>query len=283
MSNTTMARKGSFARVVFLVANCFNVHLCQGLLLSATNPSYLDQDAKPFKSSHRAFRVSCTGTSTSVGQDDSDAAFADSVSADLMSCRCEGHLDPTNVPMLSQRTSKPPSSWMDRFQELLEFKTAHGHARVPKRYDGGLGVWVNHQRQRRHRLDEGRIVRLDAIGFCWDAAEDKVAKERQHWWERFRQLQDVYMNSSSSSSTTTTSAAHSPVEPLSPSQAEWLRRQRNEYVDFYRLRYSSSCRLDRSQIGALNELDPSWWKTAREREWDVRCQELLEYRNEHGR
>jgi Helicase associated domain len=271
MSNTTMARKGStryISRVVFLVAisaNCFNVHRCQGLLLSATNPSYLDQDAKPFKFSHRTFRVSCTGTSTGVGQDDSDAAFADSVSADLMSSRCEGHLDPTNVPMLSQRTSKPPSSWMDRFQELLEFKTAHGHARVPKRYDGGLGVWVNHQRQRRHRLDEGRIVRLDAIGFCWDAAEDKVAKERQHWWERFRQLQD------------------SPVEPLSPSQAEWLRRQRNEYVDFYRLRYSSSCRLDRSQIGALNELDPSWWKTAREREWDVRCQELLEYRNEHGR
>jgi hypothetical protein len=158
----------------------------------------------------------------------------------------------------------------------VEFKAVHGHTRVPKRYNGGLGVWVDHQRQRRDRQDEERIRLLEAIGFCWDASEDKSDKERQQWWKRFREIQD-------DESQIKTTSASSFLESLSASQAEWLRRQRNEFIEYYVLGYSSSCRLDESQIQALNELDPSWWKTSRERQWDARCQELLEYRNEHGK
>jgi hypothetical protein len=41
------------------------------------------------------------------------------------------------------------SPWTERTRQLLAYKQAHGHTRVPKRYkeNPGLGNWVNKQRQ----------------------------------------------------------------------------------------------------------------------------------------
>lgn len=59
--------------------------------------------------------------------------------------------------------------WESRFEELLLYREIHGDANVPKEWPGGLGAWVNTQRQSRKndKLTEDRILRLDSIGFVW--------------------------------------------------------------------------------------------------------------------
>ena len=48
--------------------------------------------------------------------------------------------------------------WDQMFQRLLQFKEAHGHCRVPKRYqaDTKLGTWVHTQRIQNRKLTAGK-------------------------------------------------------------------------------------------------------------------------------
>ena len=180
-----------------------------------------------------------------------------------------------------------------RFGELLEFKELHGHLMVPRRC-GKLGDWVNKLRQRKDRLDEERLDRLNGIGFCWDASGDKRRKEREKWWERlgelpvstvqqqqlgFCRIEDTAgseglsttVNESSSSSSLSSSSSSSrsatdqpkqstilSFENLTSAQKKWLRRQRVEYIGSGR---KPSQKLEKAQIQALNEIDPNWWQT----------------------
>ena len=32
----------------------------------------------------------------------------------------------------------------------------------------------------------------------------------------------------------------------------------------------------------MNAIDPNWWKSARQRQWEARCKELIAYREKHG-
>lgn len=59
--------------------------------------------------------------------------------------------------------------WESRFKELLQYRTAHGDVNVPKEWSGGLGAWVNTQRQTKKsdKLTTERIRRLEDIGFMW--------------------------------------------------------------------------------------------------------------------
>jgi hypothetical protein len=62
---------------------------------------------------------------------------------------------------------------------LAAYKAAHGDCSVPKGWaeDPRLANWVNHQRQRKRKLDRGepslgmtaeRAARLTALGFAWE-------------------------------------------------------------------------------------------------------------------
>ena len=66
--------------------------------------------------------------------------------------------------------------WQQRFDRLLEFKQRFGHCRVPVKWeeDGDLARWVASQRHTAHRgrLPEERRLRLDEIGFIWNADAD---------------------------------------------------------------------------------------------------------------
>ena len=80
------------------------------------------------------------------------------------------------------------------------------------------------------------------------------------------------------------SQALPPLEDsLSASQLAWLRRQRNDYVDHYLLQYTTSCKLDKDQIKALSKLHPEWYKTPRERQWDLQFRALEDFHEENGR
>jgi len=68
--------------------------------------------------------------------------------------------------------------WMDRFNELKDFKKRHGHCLVPARYHPNrrLERWVNKQRVykrlskdgKRTSLSECRSKMLDDLGFSWN-------------------------------------------------------------------------------------------------------------------
>jgi len=174
----------------------------------------------------------------------------------------------------------------NRFFELLEFKEIHGHTRVPRRHEK-LGDWVNKLRQRKDRLDEQRLERLNEIGFCWDASGDKRRKEREKWWNRLESLtiagsgtQTIVPADASLSKSMTCQETNNIVfDCLTDSEKKWLRRQRIQYIDSGR---KPSLKLDEEQIQALNEIDPNWWQTPRERKWYAQYAALKEFKENHG-
>ncbi|KAL7449292.1 hypothetical protein ACHAWC_001363, partial [Mediolabrus comicus] len=63
----------------------------------------------------------------------------------------------------------PNTPWMDRYDELEEYKEKHGHTIVKQR-SGPLGRWVDNQRQLRRegKLSDEKIQLLNEIGFVWN-------------------------------------------------------------------------------------------------------------------
>jgi len=84
------------------------------------------------------------------------------------------------------------AAWMEKYDELLEYRSYHGDCIVPNEYDNNrpLGIWVDQQRQhysRRingkevHSMTDERIELLDAIDFCWNALDAR-------WLTQFEEL-----------------------------------------------------------------------------------------------
>lgn len=57
-------------------------------------------------------------------------------------------------------------TWDKRIDELVKYKKANGHCKVPQE-SGPLGTWVKHQRSNRDKLPEERVQQLDFLGFDW--------------------------------------------------------------------------------------------------------------------
>jgi Helicase associated domain len=66
----------------------------------------------------------------------------------------------------------------ERLQDLILFKSIHGHCMVPSTYEANvqLAIWTKRQRRQYKKYQEGsassmtpdRIAMLEAIGFVWD-------------------------------------------------------------------------------------------------------------------
>jgi hypothetical protein len=69
-------------------------------------------------------------------------------------------------------------AWLERWQELAEFKQRYGHPNVPKNYyeNSQLAVWVKCQRRQYKLYEAGqgsnmtpdRIERLNSLGFVFN-------------------------------------------------------------------------------------------------------------------
>jgi Helicase associated domain len=76
------------------------------------------------------------------------------------------------------------AAWLERWQELADFKTLHGHSNVPKMYSENrqLAIWVKCQRRQFKLFTEGqssnmtldRIECLDALGFVFNPRKVKA-------------------------------------------------------------------------------------------------------------
>jgi len=75
--------------------------------------------------------------------------------------------------------------WETRFQELKQYKQAHGNCLVPQRFKENpkLADWVSEQRMAHNkgRLDVERVRRLEELDFDWDP-------NNTHWEKCYRQL-----------------------------------------------------------------------------------------------
>ena len=84
-----------------------------------------------------------------------------------------------------ERISERLLPWEVMFQQLVEFKKAHGHCDVPDRWPENphLSNWVSKlsSRRKKGQLSKERIRRLDEIGFIWDRLE-------ANWDEMFAAL-----------------------------------------------------------------------------------------------
>jgi len=80
----------------------------------------------------------------------------------------------------------PIKSWEARFQELLDYKSQHGHVKVPQVYPV-LGSWVHRQRREVSSLKRGlptritsaQIEKLKAVGFIFLTRKSPLDNERK--------------------------------------------------------------------------------------------------------
>ena len=84
-------------------------------------------------------------------------------------------------------------AWMEKFEELVEYKRDHGHCCVPRTYSENmsLGRWVKRQRHQYKLKNDGkistlkneRVTMLEQIGFVWDP-------HCALWEDRFNELKE---------------------------------------------------------------------------------------------
>ncbi len=80
-------------------------------------------------------------------------------------------------------------SWERRFNELKAFKKECGHCDVPLAYtpNPALGHWVSYTRHAKKlgKCADEKVLRLDALGFCWDR---KAVITAASWEQRINDL-----------------------------------------------------------------------------------------------
>jgi hypothetical protein len=86
--------------------------------------------------------------------------------------------------------------WMDRYDELIQFRARHGHMFVPHSYSANqkLAQWVKRQRYQyklksmghHSTLSDERQQILTSVGFIWDS-------HAASWQEQFQLLEEFYL------------------------------------------------------------------------------------------
>eukprot|EP00957_Ditylum_brightwellii_P162067 12338723-Ditylum_brightwellii.AAC.1 len=163
-------------------------------------------------------------------------------------------------------------AWMDRYQELVQYKHEHGDCLVPREYasNPALGLWVNKQRQEYQRYVENkpshitpeRIQQLNDIEFVWDAFEEA-------WMDRYQEL-IRYRNEHGD-------FLVPQVYASNPTLGKWVSNQRQAYQRYLDNKPSQ---ITPERIQQLNDIDFLWEPL--EYKWNLQYQELIRYRNEHG-
>jgi hypothetical protein len=148
--------------------------------------------------------------------------------------------------------------WEEMFGALVEFEKQHGHCNVPRDWseNSKLARWVTNLRTRKKRLSEDQILRLEAIGFEWDALD-------ANWEEMFKVLVEFRDEN-----------GHCNVPHIWPSNRElglWLGRQRQA---------CKTGKLSEDRIKRLEAIGVVW--DLADAAWEEMFAALVEYKNEYG-
>eukprot|EP00529_Nitzschia_sp_RCC80_P016737 CAMPEP_0113451656 /NCGR_PEP_ID=MMETSP0014_2-20120614/6449_1 /TAXON_ID=2857 /ORGANISM="Nitzschia sp." /LENGTH=649 /DNA_ID=CAMNT_0000343015 /DNA_START=363 /DNA_END=2312 /DNA_ORIENTATION=- /assembly_acc=CAM_ASM_000159 len=133
--------------------------------------------------------------------------------------------DPTENDQYYQRfRGYQCEQWTEKFNDLVNFKTTHGHCQVPHAYKENVGLarWVKRQRyqyklmmeNKQSTMTSERVRLLEDIGFIWDS-------HASTWEDRLNELKEY-------------AAVHGNCNVPSsysgnPKLATWIKCQRRQY------------------------------------------------------
>uniref|UniRef100_A0A7S0HPV7 Helicase-associated domain-containing protein n=1 Tax=Hanusia phi TaxID=3032 RepID=A0A7S0HPV7_9CRYP len=155
------------------------------------------------------------------------------------------------------------SQWEKRYLELIAFRDRYGHCSPSQLgHFRKLGVWVAVQRvkSRKGQLRESRKQKLDAIGFRWELHTD--------WETRVFQLRSFREKHGH---------CNVPQQLRDESECE-IDRSLGTWVTMQRMKRRAG-KLTQDQIRELDSLGFRWGIHT---DWELRFQELLDFRNQHG-
>jgi len=146
--------------------------------------------------------------------------------------------------------SHQAESWMEKYEELLDFRLSNGHCLVPNQYPANpsLAEWVKRQRYqyklkrmgKHSSMSDDRVIALEKLGFVWNS-HDAV------WEERLKELKhykSLFGNTN----------VPSKYEP-NPQLAIWIKRQRRQYKFLTEGKPST---MTPYRVEKLREINFSW-------------------------
>jgi len=146
--------------------------------------------------------------------------------------------------------SHQAESWMEKYEELLDFRLNNGHCLVPNQYPANpsLAEWVKRQRYqyklkgmgKHSSMSDDRVVALEKLGFVWNS-HDAVWEERL---KELKQYKSIFGNTN----------VPSKYEP-NPQLAIWIKRQRRQYKFLTEGKPST---MTPYRVGKLREINFSW-------------------------
>jgi hypothetical protein len=153
----------------------------------------------------------------------------------------------------------PREVWNFRFQQLEEYKRAHGHCNVPQKYGPclELGRWVAKQRV---------VKRGNDLSFEREATLDWSIRYKSDWNLRFQQLVE-YKKANGECNVSTKDIQNIEL-------ARWVGKQREA---------KNKSVLTEERERKLNSLGFAWsLKGCNNANWDVRFRQLMEYKEAVG-
>lgn len=120
--------------------------------------------------------------------------------------------------------SHQAESWMEKYEELLDYRLSNGNCLVPNQYPANpsLAEWVKRQRYqyklkglgKHSSMSDDRVTALEKLGFVWNS-HDAVWEERL---KELKQYKSIFGNTN----------VPSKYE-ANPQLAIWIKRQRRQY------------------------------------------------------
>jgi len=164
--------------------------------------------------------------------------------------RKEVRSSPSPQPSKVRFRSHQAESWMEKYEELLEFRLRNGHCLVPNQYPANpsLAEWVKRQRYqyklkgmgKHSSMSDDRVVALENLGFVWNS-HDAVWEERL---KELKQYKNLFGNTN----------VPSKYEP-NPQLAIWIKRQRRQYKFLTEGKPST---MTPYRVGKLREIHFAW-------------------------
>ena len=73
----------------------------------------------------------------------------------------------------------PEKTWIEKYQQLVQFHLANGHCNVPMALNEGLARWITQQREAGSKLNSIEKSLLNQIGFDWGPTQGQPPKSRR--------------------------------------------------------------------------------------------------------
>ncbi|CAB9525712.1 helicase [Seminavis robusta] len=169
----------------------------------------------------------------------------------------------------SGNQDKNHKKWMERFQELQEYKAIHGNCRVPTLF-GCLGTWVKTQRglHTTGNLMKDKQEMLESIGFEWRLRKF-VELKTQHNEDMWNSQYDALVKYKEMHGDTLVPRYY----PGNKELGIWVNNQRRNMKN-------GTFRARPDRKAKLEDLGFVW--DPQEHFWDAQYNALVKYKEEHG-